>query len=87
MRGGVQDLRFADLATVNLRLFADLGQQPIAREHPFLRGTRVTLSVTNLLNSRQRVTDATGSTPISYQPAYLDALGRSVQLSIRKLFF
>lgn len=87
VHGGVQDLRFADLATLNLRLFADLGQQPIAREHPILRGTRVTFSITNLFNSRQRVTDATGATPISYQPAYLDALGRSVQLSIRKLFF
>lgn len=87
VRGGVQDLHFADLATLNLRLFADLGQQPIAREHPILRGTRVTFSVTNLFNSRQRVTDATGATPISYQPAYLDALGRSVRLSIRKLFF
>jgi len=87
VHGGVQDLRFDDLATLNLRLFADLGQQPIAREHPILRGTRVTFSVTNLFNSRQRVTDATGATPISYQPAYLDALGRSVQLSIRKLFF
>ncbi len=87
VRGGVQDLRFEDLATLNLRLFADLGQQPIAREHPFLRGARVTFSITNLFNSRQRVTDATGTTPIGYQPAYLDALGRSVQLSFRKLFF
>ena len=41
----------------------------------------------NLFDSRQRVTDATGATPISYQPDLLDPLGRSVRLSIRKLFF
>ena len=35
----------------------------------------------------QRVSDATGATPITYQPDYLDPLGRSVRVSIRKLFF
>lgn len=85
--GGMQSLRFSDLTTLNLRLFANLGQQPIAREVPFLRGARVTLSVTNLFNQRLDVRDATGATPISYQPGYLDALGRSVRISFRKLFF
>ena len=57
------------------------------KAHPFLRGTRVTLSFDNLLDSRQRVTDATGATPISFQPDYLDPVGRTIRLSIRKLFF
>ena len=52
-----------------------------------MRGARVTLSVSNVFNSRQRVRDATGVTPISYQPDYLDSLGRTVRLSVRKLFF
>jgi hypothetical protein len=34
-----------------------------------------------------RVTDAAGLTPVSYLPAYLDPLGRSVRVSVRKLFF
>jgi hypothetical protein len=85
--GTAGDLRFSDFATVNLRLFADLGQQPFARGHPFLRGLRVSLSVDNLLESRQRVRDRLGVTPLSYQPGYLDPLGRSVRLSVRKLFF
>ncbi|SFP86323.1 TonB dependent receptor [Sphingomonas rubra] len=82
------DLRFADLATADLRLFADFGGRiDWVRAHPWLRGARVTIGIDNLFNRRQRVTDATGTTPISYQPAYLDALGRSVRLSIRKLLF
>jgi hypothetical protein len=33
------------------------------------------------------VRDATGATPVRYQPDYLDPLGRTVMFSIRKLFF
>jgi hypothetical protein len=84
---GSSDLRFSDLATVNLRLFADLGQQPFARQNRWLRGARVSLKVNNLFNDRPKVRDASGATPLSYQPAYLDPLGRSVSLSFRKMFF
>jgi uncharacterized membrane protein YgcG len=88
-RGGTTgDLRFSSLATVNLRLFADLGlQRKLVKASPFFRGARVTLSVDNLFNNRLNVTDSTGTTPLSFQPAYLDPLGRSVRLSFRKLFF
>lgn len=81
-------LNFGDLGTFNLRLFVDLGRQiKLVRAHHWLRGTRVSLNVTNLLNSRQRVTDQTGAVPINYQPDLLDPTGRAVQISIRKLFF
>ncbi len=83
-----ETLNFGGLATANLRLFADLGQRlEWLKVHPWLRGMRVSLSVDNVLNTRQRVTDATGATPNTYQPDYLDPLGRTVRLSIRKLFF
>jgi outer membrane cobalamin receptor len=86
--GTTGDLRFSSLATVNLRLFADLGQQRwLARDHPWVRGTRISLNVDNLFDSRIDVRDEAGLNPIGYQPAYLDPLGRSVRLSIRKLFF
>ncbi len=82
------DLRFSDIATFNLRLFANLGQrQSLVRAHPVLRGTRVSLSIDNLLDARPQVRDASGATPLSYQPAFLDPLGRSVRLSLRKQFF
>lgn len=94
VRGGLgsgrtdEDLRFSSLATVNLRLFAELSQQrALVRKYPWLRGTRVSLVVDNLFGNRLDVTNATGETPVGYQPAYLDPLGRSVRISIRKLFF
>ncbi|MGP7795797.1 TonB-dependent receptor [Sphingomonas sp. CLY1604] len=80
-------LAFQGLATADLRLFANLEQiLPLVKAHPWVRGTRVQFEVDNILNSRQRVRDATGITPISYQPDYLDPLGRTIKLSIRKLF-
>jgi hypothetical protein len=83
-----QTLRFGGLATADLRLFADLGQQlALVKAHPWVRGARVTFSVTNILNTRQQVRDANGVTPISYQPDTIDPLGRTVRLSLRKLFF
>ncbi|MGI4730415.1 MAG: hypothetical protein ACRYFW_01550 [Janthinobacterium lividum] len=81
-------LNFSSLATFDLRLFADLGQQlKFVVRHPWARGVRVTLSATNLFDQRQRVTAADGTTPISYQPDYLDPLGRTVRLSLRKQLF
>jgi hypothetical protein len=86
--GATGNLHFSDLATVNLRLFANLGQQqPLVGKWGFLRGASLTFSVTNLFDSRLQVRDAQGITPVRYQPAYLDSLGRSVRLGFRKIFF
>jgi iron complex outermembrane receptor protein len=83
-----QTLNFGSLTRLNLRLFADMGQRvDWVRAHPWLRGTRVTLSLDNAFNQRQRVTDATGTVPIGFQPGYLDPLGRTIRVSVRKLFF
>ena len=83
-----ETLDFGSLATANLRVFADLGQRrDLVRAHPWLRGTRVSLSLDNLFNARQRVTDATGEVPIGFQPGYLDPIGRTVRVAVRKLFF
>jgi iron complex outermembrane receptor protein len=81
-------LAFSAIATANLRLFANFGQMPgLVKDHPWLRGTRLTFGVTNLTDARVRVRDGTGATPIAYQPAYLDPVGRAVTISFRKLFF
>jgi hypothetical protein len=42
--------------------------------------------VDNLFDSRQRVTDATGTVPLSYQPDLLDPQGRVIGLEFRKQF-
>ncbi|WP_116090242.1 TonB-dependent receptor [Sphingomonas crusticola] len=85
--GTVGDLHFSDLATLNLRMFADFGAMPKFIAKPWARGLRVSVGVNNVFNDRQHVRDANGGTPLSYQPAFLDPLGRTVSISIRKLLF
>ena len=86
--GAGTDLDFSSLATINLRLFADLGmRRELVQKHPILRGTRLTLSVNNLFDQQQTVRDAAGVTPVTYQPDYLDPRGRVLQFSVRKLLF
>ena len=73
---------------LNLRLFDNLGQQrSVVKRFPWLRGSRLTLDITNLLDERIQVRDGLGATPLSYQPGYLDPVGRTITLSLRKLFF
>jgi hypothetical protein len=81
-------LRFADFSTFDLRLFADLGNIPgLAAKAPFFRGARLSFTLGNMFDARQRVTDGNGATPSAYQPYYLDPVGRSFMLTFRKLFF
>ncbi|QPQ54252.1 TonB-dependent receptor [Allosphingosinicella flava] len=86
--GAAEDLFFSDSTTVGLRFFADLGMQSaLSSKWPFLHGARVSLDVDNLFDSRLRVRDRTGATPVNYQPDLLDPLGRTVRVRLRKLFF
>lgn len=80
-------LKFGSLATVDLRLFANLGMMPkLVEKHDWLRGTQIFLGVNNVFDSKQDVRDATGTTPFSYVPDRLDPQGRTIRLTIRKLF-
>ena len=84
---GNGDLIFSDLATLNLRLFADLGsQRELVRALPFLRGSRLSLNVDNITNARLQVRNRLGEVPLGYQPDLLDPLGRTVRIQFRKLF-
>ncbi len=88
VRGGLSpDLRFGDLATLNLRLFVNFDQRKeMVKSVPFLKGSRLMLRVDNLTGAIRHVRDATGAVPLRYQPGYLDPLGRVVELSFRKSF-
>jgi len=66
-----------------VRVFADLGPLIPAE---WLKNTRLSLSVTNVGNSRQQVIDNAGLTPLRYQPGYLDPLGRTFEIELRKVF-
>jgi len=74
------------LGTVNLRLFADLGRLPATHGEHWAQGARVALQVQNLFDRRQSVQDSTGITPIAFAPGYLDPVGRTVWLTLRKAF-
>jgi hypothetical protein len=77
-------LRFSPLLTFNLRAFADARR--IFPTSSLAKGARISLVVANLTNQRQKVRDPFGATPLQYQPAYRDALGRTIELEIRKVF-
>jgi iron complex outermembrane recepter protein len=81
------DLRFSPLGTVDLRLFANLGERfDLVSKHPWLIGSSVRLEVDNLFDAKPKVRDAFGDVPFSYQADRLDPLGRTVTISFRKLF-
>ncbi len=81
------NLHFSPLATFDLRLFANPGDIPeVAVKHPWLRGTQVRFEVSNILNSRPKVRSALGDPLLNYQPDLVDPLGRTIGITIRKLF-
>ncbi|GAA4758392.1 hypothetical protein GCM10023264_28380 [Sphingomonas daechungensis] len=81
------DLDFSSLSTFNLRLFANLGERfDLVSKHPWLRGSSLRLEVNNIFDSKPRVRDSAGGVPFNYQPDLLDPLGRTITISIRKLF-
>ncbi|WP_394270419.1 hypothetical protein [Qipengyuania sp.] len=82
---GQGDLFFGDLATVDLRLFAEL-DEVLKREDGWLEDLRLSLVVDNLFDAQRRVTDASGVTPEAYDPRRLDPVGRYFGIDLRKAF-
>lgn len=82
------DLSFSDLTTVNLNLFADLSsRQTWVAKYPWLKGARVSIGIDNIFDQKLDVRNGLGETPLSYQPDYLDPLGRTFRISLRKILF
>jgi hypothetical protein len=79
-------LHFSALSTLDLRLFTNLQEVPFTMQHSWAKGLRVYLGATNLLNTHQKVRDATGATPVGFEAGYVDPLGRVVSLGVRKVF-
>ncbi len=77
-------LRFEPLTVVNLSGHVDLSV--FAPESAVLKRSRLNLTLTNAANARQRIADENGLTPLNYQPAYRDPVGRSVFVEVRKSF-
>lgn len=84
---GSSDLRFGSTVNLNLRAFVNLGQQQSLVENaPFFRNARLSFTVDNLLDQRQRVTDENGVVPLAYQAAFRNPQGRVIGLDFRKMF-
>jgi hypothetical protein len=77
-------LAFEPLTTFSLRAFVEGSR--LAPGSSLLRGSRLGLGVPNLGNDRERIRDGRGITPLAYQPALRDPLGRTVELEFRKSF-
>ncbi len=81
------DLFFSGLTTISLRIFADLGQRPdVMKQARWLRGTRISLAINNIADTRLTVRDRSGAEPLGYQRDQLDPLGRTLTFSLRKVF-
>ena len=81
------DLRFSPYADIDLRLFANLGENfDLVAKHSFFRGTSLRLDIENIFNNRPKVRDGSGMTPLSYQPDLLEPVGRTIGITFRKLF-
>ena len=80
--GGSAFLRFSPLMQHDFRLFAELGKQ--LPEERWARDLRLSLIVANLLNSHLKVHDSSGVTPLRYQAGYVDPLGRTITVELRK---
>jgi len=76
---------FNDLATFDLRLFANIDELT-GSESPILENVRVSLRADNVFDGQLRVVDESGDTPINFQPFLIDPVGRFIGIDVRKLF-
>lgn len=80
-------LKFSDQTSVNLRFFHSVTDQTfIGRNVEWLRGTRFSLEIDNLLDDVVTVTDNTGVIPLRYEGNRLDPVGTQVMFSVRRQF-
>ena len=84
---GATDLNFGALAKLNARFFLNFDDRgDLTEKIPLLKGARVSLRVDNIFDATRRVTNELGQVPLSYQPGFVDSLGRYVEVSFRKRF-
>lgn len=84
---GPEDLFFDNHSRIGGRVFLNLSQSPaFARLPDPIRRGRVLVAIDNLLDRRLSVRDRQRTTPVGYQPAFLDPLGRTVRFSFRTTF-
>jgi outer membrane receptor protein involved in Fe transport len=78
------DLRFTAIFRMDLGGYLSLHH--FLPHEQWTRHLQLRLDVSNLTDARQRVRDGNGAVPNRYQPDYLDPVGRTVSVGLRKLF-
>jgi hypothetical protein len=79
-------LSFSALGTLDSRMFVDFARLRFTKDLPWAKGARASLVVLNVFDRRQTVLDATGVTPLAFAAGYLDPPGRTLWLTLRKVF-
>jgi iron complex outermembrane recepter protein len=80
-------LKFGDLAVFNLNAFINFdGRKKLVQDVPFLKGARLRFGVQNIFDRIRDVRDGSGAVPLGYQPGYIDARGRVIEIDFRKRF-
>ncbi|WBY17736.1 TonB-dependent receptor [Erythrobacteraceae bacterium WH01K] len=82
---GSSDLFIDDLATLDLRLFMNLGEV-IGPDEGLLKDLRLSLRTDNVFDGRRAVRDGNGEVPLRFQPLLIDPVGRFLGVELRKLF-
>jgi hypothetical protein len=77
-------LTFEPLTTFSLRAFVEGSR--LAPRLALLSGSRFGFTINNLGNERERVRDSFGLTPLAFQPALRDPVGRTIEFEFRKTF-
>lgn len=78
------DLRFSPIFRLNMSAFINLHY--FLKTRQWTRKVQVKVSVSNITDGHQQVRDGNGRVPNRFQPDYLDPAGRTVSLTLRKLF-
>ena len=78
------ELRFSSRLNLDVSTFVWL-RHWFPKEN-WLKKTQLTLQVTNPLDTYVRARDANGATPFRYQRAFTDPQGRTVKITLRRLF-
>jgi hypothetical protein len=76
------DLFFAPIFKLNVAAFISLHH--FFRKQEWTSHTQLRLEFQNVTDARQRVRDRNGNVPNRFQPDYLDPIGRTVKLTLRK---
>lgn len=77
------DLRFSPIFKLEVGAYAHLGG--LLPGERWARNLRLSLDIANITDARQRVRNGNGTVPNRFQADYLDPIGRTATLTLRKL--